>query len=324
MKRILFTVLMLFISSNLYAQEGYALIFACDAKGNLGNTYINDATAMKNLLVKAGFKNIDELLQKEATNGNLKEAIESISKKACEGDLVVIYYSGHGGYIKDLNEDEDDEYDELLSLIDGPFIDDKFYKLWEKFKTNVRIVVLSDSCYSNTIVKAKAMIKRIDQMLTKAKIKFPNIAISKYELGSKKSDQEIYMNIVKDARYSEIRRKEVNYSENWNNEEMQNRIKCSVLQISSSSANGKSLILPGESNSLFTESLISVWQDGKFSGTYRDFHAAINKEMDRRLDARNKKNAQEAQYLIIPHTNHNFESEKPFSIKAVKRISRRN
>jgi hypothetical protein len=55
------------------------------------------------------------------------------------GDLVAIYYSGHGGNeIPDLNKDEDDpwddRFDETWCLYDAQLIDDELYYQWKKFK----------------------------------------------------------------------------------------------------------------------------------------------------------------------------------------------
>ena len=39
-------------------------------------------------------------------------------------------------------------------LYDGLLLDDELFKLWGKFKSGVRILVLSDSCHSGTILTA--------------------------------------------------------------------------------------------------------------------------------------------------------------------------
>ena len=64
-------------------------------------------------------------------------------------------YSGHGGQIQDENADEADGLDETWVLYDRQVIDDELYQRWASFAEGVRIVVLSDSCHSGSVVKAQ-------------------------------------------------------------------------------------------------------------------------------------------------------------------------
>ena len=50
--------------------------------------------------------------------------------------------------------DEADKQDETWCLYDGQLIDDELYFELSKFAPGVRILVLSDSCHSGTVVRA--------------------------------------------------------------------------------------------------------------------------------------------------------------------------
>ena len=70
------------------------------------------------------------------------------------GDIFFVTYSGHGGQVPDLNdEDETDGSDETWLAYDRQIVDDELYELWAKFKPGVRILVLSDSCHSGSVNK---------------------------------------------------------------------------------------------------------------------------------------------------------------------------
>ena len=124
-----------------------------------------DAKKIITYLKKQKFGSITKLLTKEATRPNVISALDNLAIKANSGDLVFIYYSGHGGNeIPDFNKDEDDpwsdRFDETWCLYDAQLIDDELYYQWKKFKKGVRIVVMSDSCFSGDIAKLMVSAKK--------------------------------------------------------------------------------------------------------------------------------------------------------------------
>ena len=66
----------------------------------------------------------------------------------------MLTYSGHGGQLKDENNDEDDFLDETWCLYDRQYVDDELNARLRDFKPGVKIFVLSDACHSGTVVKA--------------------------------------------------------------------------------------------------------------------------------------------------------------------------
>lgn len=67
-------------------------------------------------------------------------------------DFLLIYFSGHGGQIKDLDGDEDDGKDELFVFVNGYVVDDELIDMVinNKNKSN-RCLLLSDCCHSGSI-----------------------------------------------------------------------------------------------------------------------------------------------------------------------------
>ncbi len=80
-------------------------------------------------------------------------------------DRVLFYFSGHGSQIPDENNDEDDQFDEVLLLYDaaltekrgrqtlsGVLIDDDFNQMLARMKSR-NILVILDACHSGSATK---------------------------------------------------------------------------------------------------------------------------------------------------------------------------
>lgn len=119
----------------------------------------NDAIVIEKKL-KAFKYQTTTLLTAAATRKATLAAIDAAAATLKSGDTFVLYYSGHGGQMPDINSkkiidggDEADGLDETWCLYDGELIDDILFQRWFTFKTGVKIIVLSDSCHSGTVIK---------------------------------------------------------------------------------------------------------------------------------------------------------------------------
>ena len=70
--------------------------------------------------------------------------IKNILSEATEGDLIFIYYSGHGSYTIDRNKDELDGKDELIIPLDFNAISDDELKviIQENLKEKIKSLIL--------------------------------------------------------------------------------------------------------------------------------------------------------------------------------------
>lgn len=66
----------------------------------------NDLRYVCQMLYDAGFTDIVQLKNEEATKGNMVHAFIDLANKCKKGDVVYIHYSGHGQLMTDLNGDE--------------------------------------------------------------------------------------------------------------------------------------------------------------------------------------------------------------------------
>ncbi len=95
------------------------------------------------------------LLTKKGTRAKTLAGIRNAAKSLRAGDLFFLTFSGHGGQVPDVTGDEADKQDETWCLYDGQLIDDELYFELSRFAAGVRILVLSDSCHSGTVTRAR-------------------------------------------------------------------------------------------------------------------------------------------------------------------------
>jgi hypothetical protein len=116
---------------------------------------VNDANDMQELAVRRSFRT-RKLLNDSATSAAIISGIEQAAATLKAGDLFWISYSGHGSQVPDPLEP--DQRSETWVLWDRQLIDDELYALWGKFRTGVRILLISDSCHSGTVSRQFALL----------------------------------------------------------------------------------------------------------------------------------------------------------------------
>jgi len=109
-----------------------------------------DVDNVARILKPEGFKSPQLLKTANATKANVLGALSAAAKTLRSSDMLVFYYSGHGGQQPDVNGDEQDGQDETLCAYDGEILDDQLNEIWPRFRRGVRIVMMSDSCNSGT------------------------------------------------------------------------------------------------------------------------------------------------------------------------------
>lgn len=124
----------------------------------------HDAVMMKALLTGPGGykfpeKNVCTLIDGQATGANFRTALDKalVRRATKKGDIVVIYFAGHGVQVKDENRDESDLSDEVLLFVDArtasaqDLRDDEFSTLLKPLRTATgNVVVILDSCNSGS------------------------------------------------------------------------------------------------------------------------------------------------------------------------------
>ncbi|WP_316224881.1 MULTISPECIES: caspase family protein [unclassified Bradyrhizobium] len=237
----------------------------------------SDAQDMAAIARAAGM-NPTLLLTKQASRANVLEAVRAASKALRSGDLLFVSYSGHGGQIPDVTGEEEDKLDETWCLYDGELIDDEVFLELSRFSPNVRILVLSDSCHSGTVVRA-----RVPEGVPvgRSKMMPPTIAMRTYREHQAFYDK-LQLDAAKAAGKASVPTPDsalARVAVSKRLTAIANECKACVILISGCQDNQTSM--DGDHNGAFTEQLLQVWNQGAFKGNYAQFHAAIKARMPR-------------------------------------------
>jgi hypothetical protein len=235
-----------------------------------------DAHDMAAIAKAAGMKPT-VLLTKKATRARALAAVRSACKTLASGDLLFLTYSGHGGQIPDVTGEEDDKLDETWCLYDGQLIDDEMYLELSRFAAGVRILVLSDSCHSGTVLRA--MPPPGSTPAGRSKMMPPSVGIRTY-----RDHQAFYDKLQRDvvkasgkAATPDPDTALAQVAVSKRRIAIANECNASVILISGCQDNQTSM--DGDHNGAFTEQLLRVWNHGKYEGNYAKFQAAIKARM---------------------------------------------
>ncbi|MEI7672690.1 MAG: caspase family protein, partial [Deltaproteobacteria bacterium] len=120
-----------------------------------------DAEVARSLARHMGFQeNEIRLIQEfQATRPAILDGLNWVRDGVRGGDKALIYYSGHGTQVTDLNGDEADGCDEALVPVDGVstdkcVLDDEIGQILDKMDPACMVVLVVDSCFSGTITKS--------------------------------------------------------------------------------------------------------------------------------------------------------------------------
>lgn len=106
-------------------------------------------------------ENVCLLLDEKANTADFKTLFrQTLVQRARPQDVAVFYYAGHGSRVRDVNQDEADEWDETFMLHDArsdgvkDLIDDEFNGMLAALYTKTHnITVVLDSCNSGTATR---------------------------------------------------------------------------------------------------------------------------------------------------------------------------
>lgn len=249
-----------------------------------------DAQDYHSIAAPRGFES-RTLLTEAASRDAVSTAVTGAADRLQPGDMFLITYAGHGGQVPDTTGDEEDGFDETWCLFDGQLIDDELFTLWTRFRPGVRVLMVSDSCHSGTAARAPQLIDR--ESITRGPIAAElGIANAAYRRMPRRESLRTYRS-HRDF-YNGLQSAYTPPAE---------ELCASVRSLTACQDNQFSL--DGDRNGLFTGTLLVVWDDGLFEGTYESFHQQILELMPPN---------QSPNHLVIGPPNPSYDIETPFSI----------
>ncbi|MBA2459211.1 MAG: caspase family protein [Gemmatimonadales bacterium] len=275
---------------------------------------INDARDMQAIAVAEGFRTT-LFTDDQATSNEVIKTIARFATELTSGDILLLSYSGHGGQVPDVNGDDEDGQDETWCLFDRMVVDDELYNLWSQFQAGVRVFVLSDSCHSGTMLKQliyshlpplAPIAREIGPRLTKGALRTVDRAVDNKALRLfRESSPPKYHNLPIGVQQRTYKNNKAMYDAvQWAaGRSDRSVIGATVLLISGCQDN--QLSADGDENGLFTQTLLDVWSDGSFQGSYQTFADQIIARMP---------GTQTPNYYKVGAANAAFEAEQPFTI----------
>ena len=228
-----------------------------------------DANDMQQIAQDHEFEDL-KLLTTAATRNAVISGIQDAAKSLDSGDIFFLSYAGHGSQIPDTNNDEPDGRDETWCLYDGMLIDDELHRLWGTFKDGVRILVVSDSCHSGTVTRALNFPPVQEEGLPAERFLPEPVALRTF-----RTHRGFYEDILKKLKAELEKAKKATQAVKQKAPDGTNIVLVSGCQDNQTS-------LDGRHNGLFTGTLLSVWNEGKFEGNYKNLHSRIVARMPAR------------------------------------------
>lgn len=210
-----------------------------------------NAWRMGTLAAQAGYARVLVLRGEAATRQAVHQALTDAAGSLQGGDTLLLSFSGHGPHERDLTRDEPfGSPDEGWCLADGVLIDDRLSGYWRLFEPGVRIVVVSESCFSGGVW-------RDDHDVDFAAPSGPRPVVYRGEYAYRTAGDPAGNGAIPIAPC--IGRAPAN----------PDGIRATVLLLSASAEEQTAR------DGLFTRHLLDVWDEGAFRGSYCDLQRQV-------------------------------------------------
>jgi hypothetical protein len=221
----------------------------------------NDARAMRVIADAQGFRS-KLFLTAEATRSNLLAEMDRAAAELAAGDLLLLTYSGHGASLPDHGGDEPDQHDEAWCLHDGMLIDDEIHDQLCAFAAGVRVLVVSDSCFSGSVIRDDRTIPATAQVRRPAALRDGSAAV----LDRRAPAARVRAVLREHAAEYAARKAAVAAT---------HAVKPAAGIILLAACEDLQTARDGAVHGLFTEALLATWDGGAFEGGHEAFLEAI-------------------------------------------------
>jgi hypothetical protein len=139
-----------------------ALLIGINYTGTDNELYgcINDTNSINSFISNYNFKKISILTDntvKKPNHNNILDEFKNLLINSQLGDVLLFFYSGHGSYISDKNNNEKTGTDQVIIPCDlNEIVDDELKSIIQtNLKKDVTLIALFDCCHSGSILDLK-------------------------------------------------------------------------------------------------------------------------------------------------------------------------
>ncbi|MBC7541440.1 MAG: caspase family protein [Candidatus Sericytochromatia bacterium] len=250
-----------------------------------------DARCMRNVATYY-YQQTDDLIGSKATSRAVVAHITAAAAALQAGDLFFLTYSGHGGQFPNRNGDErDDGLDETWVLYDRVLLNGELHALLVTFRPDVRVLIISDSSQGGIVNQEE--VRRSIALDASPRIRARSA--TGRDLRGLTAAQSATVYEANKAGYDAVQKRHTAGDGA--------RIAASILLITGCQTNQASL--DGDDMGLFTETMLEIWDQGRYAGGYREFFQAIVAEMP---------SYQTPTWLQLGDIDDAFSSLRPFKV----------
>jgi len=265
---------------------------------------INDAHDLASLATAEGYRT-SILTDRQATAPAVLAAIRAAATRLRSGDTFLLTFAGHGGQVEDIDDrgGEPDGYDETWVCWDRQLLDDEVNAALAGFLADVRILVVSDSCHSGTMVRhAMAPSPPVRTLDGARRARMMPAAVAVRDAVRRRTT---YARARRNAR-AEIRRAMARLRTLTRRQStLRKATSCLAARVVLfAGCQDNQVSYDGPGNGAFTGALLAVWDQGRYTGSHPEFLSAI----------RGKLSSQTPSYLAIGLGDPSWEASRPFTI----------
>jgi hypothetical protein len=265
---------------------------------------VNDAHDLATIATAEGYRPT-VLTDRQATASAVLGGIRAAAGRLRAGDIFLLTYSGHGGQLGDVEDDsaEPDGFDETWVCWDRQLLDDEVYAALAGFGKDVRVVVVSDSSHSGTVLR--------HPMAPSPPVRTPDGARRARMMPAAVADSDAsrrgatYQRARRNAR-AELRRAMAKLRTLTRRQAQLRKVTgCLAARVVLFAAcQDNQVAYDGPGNGAFTAALLTVWNGGRFDGSYPEFLSAIRARLI----------TQTPNYLAVGLGNPAWEATRPFTV----------
>jgi hypothetical protein len=247
----------------------------------------NDSRAMEAIAAAQGFAT-QTFLTSAATASTVRSAIRAATGRLVSGDSLILTFAGHGRPVKDRDGDEPLGVDQTWCLYERRLIDDDIYDELSRLQAGIRVLVISDSCFSGSVIEVED---------------HPGI-VRTAPLG----ERRLLVRRLPDVAHGySLCKQETEYNRVRLRRENRMPVLASVILLAACQDTQNAM--DGDPHGLFTHVLLDVWADGGFRGSLYEFFNTIRDRMAQISPE------QIPNWYRLGRTDPTFEAAPPFSLR---------